>query len=108
VARYKHLSLDGIIEEMISCDRSFYSMPRILRRVWSSLWQRRKPLISLVGNFSYRNNLRLNRKAYADFKSYVKIIEREEAEAEIRKHQSHIEALIKKTAPKILQKKTDE
>jgi len=72
VARYKNLSLDGIIEEMISCGRDFYSMPRILRRVWSSLWQRRKPLIRLVGNFSYRNNLRLNRKAYADFKSYVK------------------------------------
>jgi radical SAM superfamily enzyme YgiQ (UPF0313 family) len=68
VARYKHLSLDGIIEEMISCDRDFYSMPRILRRVWSSLWQRRKPLISLVGNFSYRDNLRLNLKAYTDFK----------------------------------------
>jgi radical SAM superfamily enzyme YgiQ (UPF0313 family) len=72
VARYKHLSLDGIIEEMISCDRDFYFMPRILRRVWSSLWQQRKPLISLVGNLSYRNNLRLNLKAYADFKSYVK------------------------------------
>jgi len=68
VARYKHLSLEGIIDEMISCDRNFYSMPRILRRVWSSLWRRRKPLISLVGNFSYRNNLRLNRRAYADFK----------------------------------------
>jgi radical SAM superfamily enzyme YgiQ (UPF0313 family) len=68
VARYKHLSLEGIIEEMISCDRDFYSMPRILRRVWSSLWQRRKPLISLVGNFSYRNNIRLNCKAYPDFK----------------------------------------
>jgi radical SAM superfamily enzyme YgiQ (UPF0313 family) len=72
VARYKHLSLDGIIEEMISCDRDFYSMPRILRRVWSNLWQRRKLLINLVGNLSYRNNLRLNRKSYADFKSYVK------------------------------------
>jgi radical SAM superfamily enzyme YgiQ (UPF0313 family) len=72
VARYKNLSLEGIIQEMISCDRNFYSMPRILRRVWSSLWQGRKPMISLVGNFSYRNNLRLNRKAYADFKSYVK------------------------------------
>ena len=68
VARYKHLSLDGIIEEMISCDRDFYSMPRILRRVWGSLWGRRQPLISLVGNLSYRNNLRLNRKAYADFR----------------------------------------
>jgi len=72
VARYKHLSLGGIIDEMISCDQDFYSMPHILRRVWSSLCQRRKPLISLVGDFSYRNNLWLNRKAYADFKSYVK------------------------------------
>jgi len=70
VARYKHLSLDGIIAEMISCDRSFYSMPRVLRRVWSNLWQRRQPLIALVGNLSYRNNLRLNCKAYADFKRY--------------------------------------
>jgi radical SAM superfamily enzyme YgiQ (UPF0313 family) len=68
VARYKHLSLDGIIDEMISCDRDFYSMLRILRRVWGNLWQRRKPLINLVGNLSYRNNLRLNRRAYADFK----------------------------------------
>ncbi|MEK7755745.1 MAG: radical SAM protein [Planctomycetota bacterium] len=68
VARYKHLSLDGIIEEMISCDRTFYSMPRILRRVWGSLWQRRKPLITLVGNLSFRKNLRLNCEAYADFK----------------------------------------
>jgi radical SAM superfamily enzyme YgiQ (UPF0313 family) len=68
VARYKHLSLDGIIDEMISCDRDFYSMPRIVRRLWGNLWQRRKPLINLVGNFSYRNNIRLNRRAYADFK----------------------------------------
>ncbi|MFC1819833.1 B12-binding domain-containing radical SAM protein [Thermodesulfobacteriota bacterium] len=70
VAQYKHLSLDGIIAEMISCDRSFYSMPRVLCRVWSNLWQRRQPLITLVGNLSYRNNLRLNCKAYADFKRY--------------------------------------
>jgi radical SAM superfamily enzyme YgiQ (UPF0313 family) len=72
VARYKNLSLEGIIDEMIACDRDFYSMPRILSRVWSSLWQRRKPLINLVGNFSYRNNLRLSREAYADFKTYLK------------------------------------
>jgi radical SAM superfamily enzyme YgiQ (UPF0313 family) len=70
VARYKNLSLDGIIEEMLSCDRDFYAMPRILRRVWDNLWGRRQPLISLVGNLSYRNNLRLNREAYADFTSY--------------------------------------
>jgi radical SAM superfamily enzyme YgiQ (UPF0313 family) len=70
VARYRHLSLAGVIQEMITCDRRFYSMPRILRRVWSNLWQRRKPLISLVGNLSYRRNLQLNRKAYADFKRH--------------------------------------
>ena len=70
VARYRHLSLAGVIQEMITCDRGFYSMPRILRRVWSNLWQRRKPLISLVGNLSYRRNVQLNRKAYADFKRY--------------------------------------
>jgi radical SAM superfamily enzyme YgiQ (UPF0313 family) len=70
VARYKHLSLDSVIEEMISCERGFYSMSHILRRVWSNLWHHRQPLISLVGNLSYRSNLRLNGKAYADFKGY--------------------------------------
>lgn len=68
VARYKHLSLDGIIEEMVSCDREFYSMRRILRRVWVNFWRRRQLFIALVGNLSYRSNLRLNDKAYADFK----------------------------------------
>ena len=71
VARYKNLSLEGIIQEMIACDWNFYSMRRILCRAWSSIWQRRKPLISLAGNLSYRNNLRLNRKSYADFQSYA-------------------------------------
>ncbi len=68
VARYKHLSLAAIIDEMVSCDQTFYSMPRILRRAWGSLWGRRMPVVSLVGSLSYRSNLRLNRKAYADFK----------------------------------------
>jgi len=70
VARYKHLSLNSIIEEMILCDRDFYSMPRILHRALGNLWHRRQPLVSLVGNLSYRSNLRLNGKAYADFKGY--------------------------------------
>jgi hypothetical protein len=68
VARFKHLSLDGIIGEMITCNRTFYSMPRILRRVCINVCQRRKPLISLVGNLSYRSNIRVESKAYADFK----------------------------------------
>ena len=67
VAQYKHLSPDGIIEEMISCDQDFYSMPRILRRVWGNLWHWRRPLITLVGNLSYRNNIRLACRSYTDF-----------------------------------------
>lgn len=73
VARYKHLSLEGIIEEMIACDRDFYSLPGILRRVGGSLWRRGTPLISLVSNLSYRNNLRLNRTVYADFKRIISV-----------------------------------
>jgi radical SAM superfamily enzyme YgiQ (UPF0313 family) len=69
VARYRNLSLDAAIQEMISCNRSFYSMPLILRRLWSNLWQRRAPLISFVGNLSYRSNIRVDCKAYACFKS---------------------------------------
>jgi radical SAM superfamily enzyme YgiQ (UPF0313 family) len=68
VARYKHLSLDGVIQEMISCNRYFYSMPRILRRVCSNVWQRRAPLISFVSNMSFRSNIRVECKAYANFK----------------------------------------
>jgi hypothetical protein len=67
VARFKHFSLDGIIQEMVTCNRDFYSLPRITRRVWASLWQRRKPLFSLVGNLSARGNIRLGCRAYADF-----------------------------------------
>ncbi|MBN2431525.1 MAG: B12-binding domain-containing radical SAM protein [Acidobacteria bacterium] len=67
VARYTHLSLDDIIEEMLVCDREFYSWPRILQRVWRNVWGRRQPLISLIGNFSYRKNLQLNCTSYADF-----------------------------------------
>jgi radical SAM superfamily enzyme YgiQ (UPF0313 family) len=68
VARYKHLSLDDIIREMTSCNETFYSVPRIFRRVAGSFWHRRKPLISLAGNLSYRGNLHRDSQAYADFK----------------------------------------
>ena len=68
LARYKNFSLAEIIEEMIICDRYFYSMPRILRRLWGNVWRRRNPVISLLGNLTYKANLGVNRKAYEDFK----------------------------------------
>jgi radical SAM superfamily enzyme YgiQ (UPF0313 family) len=68
VARYRHLSLDGIIQEMMTCSRDFYSAPRILRRVCNNLWHRREPLITFVSNLSYRSNIRVSSQAYADFR----------------------------------------
>ena len=67
VARYKNLSLHDVIAEMEACNRSFYSLWRVLRRVSGSVWKHCQPLISLVGNLSYRSNLRLHREAYAAF-----------------------------------------
>jgi hypothetical protein len=68
VARYQHLSLDGIIQEMVSCSETFYSVPGIFRRVFRSFWHRRKPWISLAGNLSYRGNLRRDAEAYMRFR----------------------------------------
>jgi radical SAM superfamily enzyme YgiQ (UPF0313 family) len=67
VARYKHFSLNGVIREMIVCNRAFYSLPSILRRVWRNMWRGYTPLISLVGNLSYRSNFYRDCQAYADF-----------------------------------------
>ncbi len=67
VARYKHLSQDGIIQEMISCNRDFYSLSRILLRTWGNLWQRRKPFMNLMNNLYYRSKLGVDSRAYAEF-----------------------------------------
>ncbi len=67
VADYKHLSMEGVIREMVDCNRRFYALSRILRRTWSSLWRRHAPVIGLVGNLSYRSNFRRDCRAYADF-----------------------------------------
>ena len=67
VARYKHLSSTEILKEMNSCNRAFYSLWRILRRVWANFRPGRRPLVTLVANLSFRNNSRLDRKAYREF-----------------------------------------
>jgi radical SAM superfamily enzyme YgiQ (UPF0313 family) len=68
VVRYKHLSRDAITREMLAASRDFYSMPRILRRVANNLWQRRKPLLSLATNLSYRSNTRVDSRAFESFR----------------------------------------
>ncbi len=63
-ARYTNFSWESILEEMNSCDRRFYSIWSILRRVVGNFLRRRRPILSLVSNLSYRNNARLARKTY--------------------------------------------
>jgi radical SAM superfamily enzyme YgiQ (UPF0313 family) len=67
VARYRRLSISEICREMVSCSRTFYSMPRVLRRVLGNLVHGRAPLVSLVTNLSYRRNYRLECATYGDF-----------------------------------------
>jgi len=68
VARYKHLSMDDSIDEVDTCNRDFYAMSRIVRRVGRDLGGRRQPLRSLVSNLASRGNARLSCETHADFK----------------------------------------
>jgi radical SAM superfamily enzyme YgiQ (UPF0313 family) len=68
VGRYQHLSRDEIINEMKSCNRKFYSLLGILRRVGRNIWKRQQPILTLVGNLSFRSNGHLGRKVYHEFK----------------------------------------
>lgn len=84
VARYKHLSQDQAIEEMLACDRHFYAWSSVLGRVWKSVWQRRQPLINLLGSLSCRRNLQLNRTAYRQLSR--KCAERQAHSSPVRNH----------------------
>jgi len=63
-AQYRHFSWSALIGEMNSCDRRFYSLWRVVRRIAGSLLRGRHPVLSLVSNLSYRNNARLARRNY--------------------------------------------
>jgi radical SAM superfamily enzyme YgiQ (UPF0313 family) len=65
-AHYRRFSWSAIVEEMTSCDRRFYSVWRILRRVCDSFLRGRQPIRALVTNLSYRNNVRLSQRNYAE------------------------------------------
>ena len=60
-ARYKHFTSRQILDEMHTCERKFYSLWRIARRVTGSLVNRSHPILSLVTNMSYRKNVGLSR-----------------------------------------------
>jgi radical SAM superfamily enzyme YgiQ (UPF0313 family) len=70
VACYKNLTTDDIIREMMECNLQFYSVPRIFGRAASSMLRGRAPLISFIGNMTYRKNIALDRKAYTEFQRW--------------------------------------
>ncbi len=65
-AHYKNFSWSDLVEEMKCCDRIFYSLWGILRRVAGSFLRKRRPVLSLVGNLSYRKNAQLAERSYAE------------------------------------------
>jgi radical SAM superfamily enzyme YgiQ (UPF0313 family) len=69
VAGYRNFCGRQLAREMEICDSAFYSLPRIAQRVGRSIWQRRNPLISLLGSMSYRRNLRFGWRACREFLS---------------------------------------
>jgi len=66
-AFYKNFSQADILEEMNTCDRDFYSLWNIFRRVCRNFLPKRHPVLSLVSNLSYRNNTRLTQRTYKKF-----------------------------------------
>ena len=63
-AHYRNFSWSAILEEMNTCDRRFYSLWGIFRRVADCFLRRRQPLLSLVSNLSCRENARMTQENY--------------------------------------------
>jgi radical SAM superfamily enzyme YgiQ (UPF0313 family) len=56
VARYKNLSWEDMINENYEANSNFYSYRNISKRMIKNLLHFRMFLITLIGNFTYRNN----------------------------------------------------
>ena len=56
---------------LINPSNPLVSILRLKESRWNRyrVWQHRAPLISLVGNLSYRRNSRLDCRAYTEFRS---------------------------------------
>jgi radical SAM superfamily enzyme YgiQ (UPF0313 family) len=67
VARYTGLTLGEATSEMLACSQRFYSIPRMLRRVWRNILRGQSVRIGLVGGLSYRRNIRIDRDKLSCF-----------------------------------------
>jgi radical SAM superfamily enzyme YgiQ (UPF0313 family) len=69
VARFAGLTSRQAVTEMISCSKRFYSIPRMLRRLWRNLWRGQSLPIGLAGGLSYKRNIRIDRSKLEAFLS---------------------------------------
>jgi radical SAM superfamily enzyme YgiQ (UPF0313 family) len=69
VARFAGLTSRQAVTEMISCSERFYSIPRMLRRLWRNLWRGQSLPIGLAGGLSYKRNIRIDRSKLEAFLS---------------------------------------
>lgn len=65
VARYKYLSRDQIVREMIEWNRTFYSSSNILWRLVGNIQAGRNPTLGLVSNLTSRRNSSRFARVYA-------------------------------------------
>jgi radical SAM superfamily enzyme YgiQ (UPF0313 family) len=65
-AHYKNFSWSAIVDEMNCCDREFYSLRGIFRRMTNAILHGQHLLLSLVSNLSYRNNAYLTQRSYGE------------------------------------------
>jgi len=65
VARFKNLSWSDALSEMQTCYRNFYSYPRMFRRVFRNVAEKRKPISTLGVNLSCRRGaISFDRRIY--------------------------------------------
>ena len=69
VAHFRRLTLKEATGEMLSCSRRFYSIPRILRRLWRNIRRGQSLRIGLAGALSYRRNIQIDRDTLREFEA---------------------------------------
>ena len=69
VTRYVGLTSNQAVFEMLSCSKRFYSIPRLLRRLWRNLWRGQSLQIGFAGGLSYKRNIRTDRVKLETFLS---------------------------------------
>jgi radical SAM superfamily enzyme YgiQ (UPF0313 family) len=69
VVRFTGLTMTEASREMIACSKRFYTIPRLLGRLWRHLRRGQSAVIGLAGGLSYWKNIRLDRKKLDDFES---------------------------------------